>query len=49
MLRVGYLYREGDSAYDFFVVLTGLVDIFITADGQERQIASHGPAVSSGS
>src|SRR5215467_13990910 len=38
-----YLYREGDAAYDFYVVLSGRVDIFITADGQERLMASHGP------
>ena len=38
-----YLYREGDPAYDFYVVLSGLVEIFITADGEERLIARRGP------
>lgn len=38
-----YLYREGDPAYDFYVVLSGGVDIFITSDGQERLLVSHGP------
>lgn len=38
-----YLYREGDPAYDFFIVLSGQVDIVITADGQERLLTSHGP------
>src|SRR5487761_597493 len=38
-----YLYREGDPAYDFYVVLSGRVDIFITADGHERPLISHGP------
>lgn len=37
-----YLYREGDLAYDFYVVLTGLVEIVISADGEERLIATHG-------
>ena len=38
-----YLYRTGDAAYDFYVVLSGQVDILLTTDGQERIIASHGP------
>jgi thioredoxin reductase (NADPH) len=38
-----YLYREGDPAYDFYVVLSGLVEIFVTADGEERIIARRGP------
>jgi thioredoxin reductase (NADPH) len=37
-----YLYREGDAAYDFFVVTSGAVDIVIHSDGQERLIARHG-------
>ena len=37
-----YLYREGDPVYDFFVVLSGRVEIVINADGQERLIATHG-------
>jgi thioredoxin reductase (NADPH) len=38
-----YLYREGDSAYDFYVVLSGAVEIVISADGNERVIARHTP------
>jgi thioredoxin reductase (NADPH) len=34
------LYREGDAAYDFFVVLSGEVEI-VTTDGQI--VARHGP------
>ena len=37
-----YLYHEGDTAYDFYVVLSGVVDIVIGAGGEERVIASHG-------
>jgi thioredoxin reductase (NADPH) len=39
-----YLYREGDDTYDFFVVLSGLVDIILSDDGDnsERSIAQHG-------
>jgi thioredoxin reductase (NADPH) len=37
-----YLYREGDTAYDFYVVLSGAVEIVLNADGEERLIANHG-------
>jgi thioredoxin reductase (NADPH) len=37
-----YLYREGDPTYDFFVVVSGLVDITVDDDGAERTIAQHG-------
>ena len=37
-----YLYREGDATYDFYVVLTGAVDVVIHADGGERVLARHG-------
>jgi thioredoxin reductase (NADPH) len=37
-----YLYREGDATYDFYVVLSGLVEITISADGEDRLIISHG-------
>ncbi len=36
-----YLYREGDTSYDFFIVLSGSVDIVITEAGRERQIIRH--------
>jgi thioredoxin reductase (NADPH) len=38
-----YLYREGDAAYDFYIVLSGAVDILIHTDGEERVITRHGP------
>jgi len=38
-----YLYREGDSSYDFHVVLAGAVDIVVNADGKERVIVRHTP------
>jgi thioredoxin reductase (NADPH) len=38
-----YLYREGDAAYDFYVILSGRAEVFISADGEERPIATHGP------
>jgi thioredoxin reductase (NADPH) len=37
-----YLFRVGDASYDFFVVLSGAVDIVIHADGEERVITRHG-------
>jgi thioredoxin reductase (NADPH) len=36
-----YLYREGDSSYDFYVILAGAVDIVVNSGGQERVIARH--------
>lgn len=38
-----YLYREGDAAYDFFVMVSGLVDILVGTGPEERVIARHGP------
>ena len=37
-----YLYREGDAAYDFFVVVSGAVEIVLHADGEERVLTRHG-------
>lgn len=37
-----YLYRAGDAAYDFYVVLSGLVEIVVTVDGDEQVIVEHG-------
>ncbi len=37
-----YLYREGDHAYDFYVLISADVDIVVTVDGDERVIFSHG-------
>ncbi len=43
VLAGDYLYREGDAAYDFYVVLSGRAEVFISAEGEEQQLASHGP------
>ncbi|HEY2477319.1 MAG TPA: FAD-dependent oxidoreductase [Solirubrobacterales bacterium] len=37
------LYRQGDSRYDFFVILEGLVSAHTDADGAEPPVAVHGP------
>jgi thioredoxin reductase (NADPH) len=37
-----YLYREGDIAYDFYVILSGAVEIIIPSDGEEQVIVRHG-------
>jgi len=36
-----YLYREGDPSYDFYVVLSGSVEIVVNSEGSERVIARH--------
>jgi thioredoxin reductase (NADPH) len=38
-----YLYREGDPSYDFYVVLSGAVEIVVNTDGKERVIVRHSP------
>jgi thioredoxin reductase (NADPH) len=38
-----YLYRAGDAGYDFYVVLSGLVEIVVDVDGDEQVLVSHGP------
>jgi thioredoxin reductase (NADPH) len=38
-----YLYRAGDTGYDFYVVLSGQVEIVIDTDGEERIVITHGP------
>ena len=35
------LYRDGDAAYDFYVVLSGAVDIIGTFDGEEEVLVTH--------
>src|SRR5436305_4572630 len=35
------LYRDGDAAYDFYVVLSGAVDIIGTFDGKEEVLVTH--------
>ena len=37
------LYREGDAAYDFYVVLSGEVEIVTGIGNDEQVIARHGP------
>ena len=37
------LYREGDTAYDFYVVLSGEIDVTIAASGDDQSIARYGP------
>jgi thioredoxin reductase (NADPH) len=37
-----YLYREGDVSYDFYVVVSGEVEIVVGAKDEERQLALHG-------
>src|SRR5436309_2793167 len=38
-----YLYREGDTTYDFYVVVSGAIDIIVRSDDEERLITRHGP------
>src|SRR5580658_4257124 len=38
-----YLYRAGDVAYDFFVLVSAEVDILVAVDDEDRVIAHHGP------
>jgi thioredoxin reductase (NADPH) len=43
-VRVGdYLYRAGDAGYDFYVILSGRVEVVINTDGEERLLTSAGP------
>ena len=39
-----YLYREGDAHYDFYVVVSGAVEIAVQADGDKRVVARFGRA-----
>src|SRR5260370_34666223 len=41
--RGDYLYREGDAKYDFYVIVSGAVEIVVQADGTERLVARFGP------
>jgi thioredoxin reductase (NADPH) len=38
-----YLYRAGDTSYDFYVVLSGLIEVLVDVDGQEQLFVAHGP------
>ena len=37
-----YLYREGDAVYDFYVVVSGTVEI-VAPSGTDEIITRHGP------
>ena len=37
-----YLYRQGDAAYDFYVIRSGVVEITVSADGEDRVLTRHG-------
>jgi thioredoxin reductase (NADPH) len=44
LIAVGeYLYREGDATYDFYALRSGVVEIVLRSDGEERIIVRHGP------
>src|SRR5258708_17026522 len=38
-----YLYREGDPTYDFYVILSGVVEVAVHSDGAQRIINRQGP------
>src|SRR5437667_3879104 len=38
-----YLYREGDTTYDFYVILSGAAEIVVRSDSEERIVARQGP------
>jgi thioredoxin reductase (NADPH) len=38
-----FLFREGDLAYDFFVLVSAAVDIVVAVDDGERVLLRHGP------
>ena len=38
-----YLYREGDARYDFYVIVSGAVEIVVQADAAERLVGRFGP------
>src|SRR5260221_11555410 len=38
-----YLYREGAPTYDFYVILSGAVEVVVHADGEELIINRRGP------
>ena len=38
-----YLFRQGDQTDDFYVVLSGAVDIIVHSDHEDRVLVRHGP------
>src|SRR5260221_9133593 len=38
-----YLYREGDTTYDFYVIRSGAVEIGVRSESEERIITRQGP------
>src|SRR5439155_23254185 len=37
-----YLYREGDTTYDFYVILSGAAEIVVRSESEERIVTRHG-------
>jgi thioredoxin reductase (NADPH) len=37
-----FLFRDGDPTYDFYVIVSGAVEIVVNPDGEERVITRHG-------
>ncbi len=38
-----YLFRQGDVTYDFYIVISGEVEIAVCSDGADHVVARHGP------
>jgi thioredoxin reductase (NADPH) len=38
-----HLFRQGDATYDFYVVVSGEVEIFVTSGGADQAVVRHGP------
>jgi thioredoxin reductase (NADPH) len=38
-----YLFRQGDVTYDFYVVVSGEVEILVTSGGADQVVVRHGP------
>src|SRR5262249_51348890 len=38
-----YLYREGDTTYDFYAIRSGAVEIVVRTEGEDQIIVRHGP------
>src|ERR1700680_1346223 len=37
-----FLFRDGDPTYDFYVIVSGAVEIVVNPEGEERVITRHG-------
>jgi thioredoxin reductase (NADPH) len=38
-----YLFRQGDQRDDFYIVLSGAVDIIVHSDREDHVLVRHGP------